>query len=91
VVLVLGLLAAVPMVADTADVEIEKEAIPMSFDFSEPLFTPMEGAQEQGVITVEDLRRIHFLEECGSAEQWAQCPGCQYCIVSGYNIYCGGC
>jgi len=85
-VLVLGVLCVIPALAEKA----QMEGTAGSAQFEEPLFTPMDG-HRQGVITVEDLRRIHFLRACDPPEVLAYCPGCSGCIVSNNNYYCYGC
>ncbi len=89
-VLVLGVLCVIPALANEGLTQASAEATRLVLPLDDPLFTPMDG-QQRGLITVEDLRRIHFLRECEPNEVIAHCPGCDGCIVSNNKYYCFGC
>ena len=89
-VLVLGVLFVIPAFAEAAQSQATSESTQLVLKLEDPLSTPMDGRQ-QGVLTVDDLRRIHFLRECESQAEFAQCPGCLGCIVSNNIVYCWGC
>lgn len=89
-VVVLGVLCVIPALAKEGLTQVSAEATGLVLSLDDPLFTPMDGHQ-QGVITVEDLRRIHFLRACDPPEVQAYCPGCSGCIISNNIPYCYGC
>jgi hypothetical protein len=88
-VLVLGLCAAIPALAEEAPEQTQPELEATTVELEETLFTPMDGPQ--GLITVDDLAEIHLLRECDPVEVQTYCPGCENCILAGWNYYCIGC
>jgi hypothetical protein len=82
IALILGAFAALPAVAEEASAQPRPEAT------EEAGFTPMEGPQQQGLITVDDLRKMDMLRLCDPDEVEMYCPGCFDCIITATKVTC---